>query len=133
MHQSSRPLIPSFLNFSFRHNLFYFEIEDLKRLMFFLTCLHLSPSIPDARVWSLSYSSLFTVKSFYLALSNHANPAPLFCTNFVWKSQVSFKVKSFACLVAHKNVNTNDMLQLRRSYKALDLMFVGCVWRIVKW
>ncbi|RVW98413.1 Transposon TX1 uncharacterized 149 kDa protein [Vitis vinifera] len=33
---------------------------------------------------------------------------------------VPFKVKSFVWLVAHKKVNTNDLLQLRRPYKALS-------------
>ena len=42
-------------------------------------------------------------------------------TNFVWKSQIPLKVKSFAWLVAHKKVKTNDMLQLRRLYKAFGL------------
>ena len=36
--------------------------------------------------------------------------APLLPTNFVWKSQVPLKVKFFAWLVAHKKVNTNNML-----------------------
>ena len=57
-------------NFNFRYNLSEFEIEDLERLMSFLTRLHLSPSVPDARAWSLSSSGLFTVKSFFVALSS---------------------------------------------------------------
>ncbi|RVW35353.1 Transposon TX1 uncharacterized 149 kDa protein [Vitis vinifera] len=44
----------------------------------------------------------------------------VFPFKFVWNSQVPFKVKSFVCLVAHKKVNTNDMLQVRRPYKALS-------------
>ncbi|RVX01391.1 LINE-1 retrotransposable element ORF2 protein [Vitis vinifera] len=43
-----------------------------------------------------------------------------FSSKFVWNSQVPFKVKSFVWLVAHKKVNTNDMLQVRRPYKALS-------------
>ncbi|RVW27814.1 putative mitochondrial protein [Vitis vinifera] len=43
-----------------------------------------------------------------------------FPSKFVWNSQVPFKVKSFVWLVAHKKVNTNDMLQVRRPYKALS-------------
>ncbi|RVW47665.1 Protein PIR [Vitis vinifera] len=43
----------------------------------------------------------------------------VFPTKFVWNSQVPFKVKSFVWLVAHKKVNTNDLLQLRRPHKAL--------------
>ncbi|RVW98405.1 Transposon TX1 uncharacterized 149 kDa protein [Vitis vinifera] len=43
-----------------------------------------------------------------------------FPTKFVWNSQIPFKVKSFVWLVAHKKVNANDLLQLRRPYKALS-------------
>ena len=46
------------------------------------------------------------------------NSSPCFLTTFVWKSQVPFKVKAFVWLVAHKKVNTNDLLQLRRPHKA---------------
>ena len=38
----------------------------------------------------------------------------------MWKSKVSSKVKAFARLVALKKVNTNDILQLRRYFKALS-------------
>ena len=72
------------------------------------------------RAWSLSYLGLFTIKSFFVVLSNHSNQVSFFTTNFVWKSQV-LKVKAFAWLLAHKKVNTNNMLQLRRSYKTLSL------------
>ena len=85
-----------------------------------LDCLHLSPSISDARSWSISSSGLFTVKSFFPALSHFSDSSPVFPTKFVWNSQVPFKVKSFVWLVAHKKVNTNDLLQLRRPYKALS-------------
>ena len=30
--------------------------------------------------------------------------------NFIWKSKAHSKVKAFACLVASKRVNTNNML-----------------------
>ncbi|WJZ82747.1 hypothetical protein VitviT2T_002478 [Vitis vinifera] len=82
--------------------------------------LHLSPSVSNARFWSLSFSGLFSVKSFFLALSQFSGSPQVFSSKFVWKSQVPFKVKSFIWLVAHKKVNTNDMLQLRRPYKTLS-------------
>ena len=82
--------------------------------------LHLSSSALDARAWSLFSSGLFIIKSFFIALSSSSNPVPFLLTNFVWKSQVPLKVKSIAWLVVHKKVNTNNMLQLRRSYKALS-------------
>ncbi|RVW36758.1 hypothetical protein CK203_101571 [Vitis vinifera] len=113
----SRPFL---LEFQFRRNLTDSEIEDLESLMRSLDRLHISPSIPDKRSWSLSPSGLFTVKSFFLALSQYSESPPVFPTKFVWNSQVPFKVKSFVWLVAHKKVNTNDLLQLRRPHKALS-------------
>ncbi|RVW93506.1 hypothetical protein CK203_035092 [Vitis vinifera] len=64
-------IFPSFLwNFNFRRNLTDSEIEDLESLMRSLDRLHISPSVPDKRSWSLSPSGLFTVKSFFLAYPN---------------------------------------------------------------
>ncbi|RVW20057.1 LINE-1 retrotransposable element ORF2 protein, partial [Vitis vinifera] len=82
-------------NFTFRRNLSDSEIEDLEGLMQSFDRLHISSSVPDKRSWSLFLQ-------------------------FVWNAQVPFKVKSFVWLVAHKKVNTNDLLQLRRPYKALS-------------
>ncbi|RVW50737.1 Transposon TX1 uncharacterized 149 kDa protein [Vitis vinifera] len=107
-------------NFTFRRNLSDSEIEDLEGLMQSFDRLHISSSVPDKRSWSLSPSGLFTVKSFFLALSQYSESPPIFPTKFVWNAQVPFKVKSFVWLVAHKKVNTNDLLQLRRPYKALS-------------
>ncbi|RVW34900.1 putative ribonuclease H protein [Vitis vinifera] len=95
-------------------------IEGLERLMHSLDCMNLSTSVSDARSWSLCSSGLFTVKSFFTALSQMPDSSPFFPTKFVWKSQVPFKVKAFIWLVAHKKVNTNDLLQLRRPHKAIS-------------
>ncbi|RVW60989.1 putative ribonuclease H protein [Vitis vinifera] len=111
---------PSSWNFNFRRNLTDSEIEDLKCLMHSLDCMNLSTSASNARSWSLCSSSLFTVKSFFTALSQMPDSSPFFPTKFVWKSQVPFKVKAFVWLVAHKKVNTNDLLQLRRPHKAIS-------------
>ena len=107
-------------NFNFRRNLTDYEIEDLERLMRSIDCMNLSTSASNARSWSLLPSGLFTVKSFFTALSQTPDSSPLFPSKFVWKSQVPFKVKAFVWLVAHKKVNTNDLLQLRRPHKALS-------------
>ena len=63
------PTRPFSWNLNFRCNLSDSEIEDLEGLMQSLDELHLSPSVPDARFWSLSSSGLFSVKSFFLTLS----------------------------------------------------------------
>ncbi|RVX10388.1 hypothetical protein CK203_016057 [Vitis vinifera] len=73
----------------------------------------------DSRAWSLSSSRLFSVKSFFLALSKISNPILFFPAKFLWSSKVPSKVKALAWLVAHGKVSTNDKLQLRRPYKAL--------------
>ena len=114
------PTRPFSWNLNFRHNLSNSEIEDLEGLMRSLDGVHLSPSVPDARSWPLSSSGLFSVKSFFLALSQFFGPPQVFPSKFVWNSQIPFKVQSFIWLVAHKKVNTNDMLQVRRPYKALS-------------
>ncbi|RVX09397.1 GTP-binding protein TypA/BipA-like [Vitis vinifera] len=73
----------------------------------------------DSRAWSLSSPGLFSVKSFFLALSKVSNPLLFLPAKFLWSSKVPSKVKTLAWLVAHGKVNTNDKLQLRRPYKAL--------------
>ena len=106
-------------NINFHQNVLDFGIEDLERLISSLSHLHLSSSGLYLRAWSLSFSGLFTVM-FFSVLSNHIDPNPSFPIDFVWKLQAPFKVKSFAWLVTLKKVNTNDILQLRRSYKAFS-------------
>ncbi|RVW60294.1 putative ribonuclease H protein [Vitis vinifera] len=73
-------------NFNFRRNLTDSEIEDLEGLMRSLDRLYISPSVPDKRSWSLSPSGLFTVKSFFVALSQYSESPPVFPTKFVWNS-----------------------------------------------
>ncbi|RVW54428.1 Transposon TX1 uncharacterized 149 kDa protein [Vitis vinifera] len=114
------PTRPFSWNLNFRRNLSDSEIEDLEGLMRSLDGVHLSPSVPDATLWPLSSSGLFSVKSFFLALSQFFGSPQVFPSKFVWNSQIPFKVQSFIWLVAHKKVNTNDMLQVRRPYKALS-------------
>ena len=114
------PTRPFSWNLNFSRNLSDSEIEDLEGLMRSFDGLHLSPSVPNAKFWPLSSLGLFSVKSFFLALSQFSGSPQVFPSKFVWNSQVPFKVKSFIWLVAHKKVNTNDMLQVRRPYKALS-------------
>ena len=72
------PTRPFSWNLNFRRNLSDSEIEDLEGLMWSLDGLHLSPSVPDARFWSLSSSGLFSVKSFFLALSQFSGSSQVF-------------------------------------------------------
>ena len=75
-------------NFNFRRNLTDYEIGDLERLMRSIDCMNLSISALDARSWFLLSSGLFTVKSFFTALSQTSDSFPLIPYKFVWKSQV---------------------------------------------
>ncbi|RVW15777.1 LINE-1 retrotransposable element ORF2 protein [Vitis vinifera] len=106
-------------NLNFRRNLTDSEIDLLQRLMSSLSSVRFSPSLADSRAWSLSSSGLFTVKSFFLALSKVSNPILFLPAKFLWSSKVPSKVKALAWIVAHGKVNTNDKLQLRRPYKSL--------------
>nr|CAN63022.1 hypothetical protein VITISV_042518 [Vitis vinifera] len=106
-------------NLNFRRNLTDSEIDLLQRLMSSLSSVRFSPSLADSRVWSLSSSGLFSVKSFFLALSKVSNPILFLPAKFLWSSKVPSKVKALAWIVAHGKVNTNDKLQLRRPYKSL--------------
>ncbi|RVX05595.1 Transposon TX1 uncharacterized 149 kDa protein [Vitis vinifera] len=114
------PSRPFLWNLNFRRNLSDSEIEDLEGLMRSLDDLYLSPSVPDARLWPLSFFRAFFSQILFLTLSQSYGSPQNFPSKFVWNSQVPFKVKSFVWLVAHKKVNTNDMLQVRRPYKALS-------------
>ena len=73
-------------NFNFHRNLTDSEIEELERLMHSLDCMNLSTSASDARSWSLLSSGMFTVKSFFTALSQMSDSSPLIPYKFVWKS-----------------------------------------------
>ncbi|RVW56152.1 hypothetical protein CK203_080775 [Vitis vinifera] len=110
---------PPSWNFNFRRNLTDSEIDLLQRLMSSLSSVLFSPSLSDSRAWYLSSSGLFSVKSFFLALSKVSNPILFFPAKFLWSSKVPSKVKSLAWLVAYGKVNTDDKLRLRRPYKAL--------------
>nr|CAN76341.1 hypothetical protein VITISV_026820 [Vitis vinifera] len=59
------------------------EIEDLEGLMRSLDGLHLSPLVPHAGFWPLSSSGLFSVKSFFLALSQFSGSPQLVKTDWV--------------------------------------------------
>ena len=67
----------------------------------------------------MSSLDFFTVKSFFLALSNFSNHVLFILAKFLWRSKAPSKVKAFAWLAVHGKVNTNNKLQLRRPYKSL--------------
>ncbi|RVW23992.1 hypothetical protein CK203_092068 [Vitis vinifera] len=69
---------------------------------------------------SLSDSEIEDLEGLMRSLDGLHLSHLVFPSKFVWNSQVPFKVKSFVWLVAHKKVNTNDMLQVRRPYEALS-------------
>ena len=108
-------------NLIFHRNLSDVEIEDLERLMSSLSFVHLIQSIPYKRAWSLSCSSIFSAKSFLLALFNWLDLVYFPLAKFIWQSKASSKVKAFARLVANKKVNTGNLLYVRRPHKARNL------------
>ena len=75
-----RFIYPFSRNFNFYCNLFDSKMEELEILISSLACLHLTPLVLDEKAWFLSSSGLFTVKSFFLVLSDSS---PTFLANFV--------------------------------------------------
>ncbi|RVX23461.1 Transposon TX1 uncharacterized 149 kDa protein [Vitis vinifera] len=73
-------------------------------------------------LWRFPRKRLFTVKSFFIALSQMPDLSPLFPTKFVWNSQVPFKVKAFAWLVAYKKLAKMDWVPPR---SILDMMSIN--------
>ena len=104
---------PSTLNLICHCNLTDSEIEHFQGLLLSLGSVRLSASIAYSRGWSLSSTSLFTVKSFLLALSLPPTPLLFHPAKLLWSSKAPSKVKAFSGLVSHRKVNTNDLLQLR--------------------
>ena len=83
--------------------------------MFALISIHFRCESLVFIFFSFIYSKVFLcslVQSFW--------PSCFLPINFVCKSQVLLKVKSFTWLLAYKKVNIDDMLHLRRSYKAFN-------------
>ncbi|RVW54309.1 putative mitochondrial protein [Vitis vinifera] len=115
----------AYLSFGGRITLIYSCLSHIPRYFLSLFKIPASVAAKIERLqrdflWSRVGEGLFTVKSFFIALSQVPDLSPCFPTKFVWNSQVPFKVKSFVWLVAHKKVNTNALLQLRIPYKALS-------------
>ena len=111
---------PSSWNLSFRRNLTDLEIDLLERLLFSLSAVRLSSYTVDSRGWCLSPTYLFSIKSFFMALSKSSNIISFLLANFIWKSKAPSKVKALAWLVVLKKVKTSDMLQPRSPYKSLS-------------
>ena len=73
----------------------------------------------DKIVWNLDKSRCFSTKSYFLNLIDNLD-APLFSPSYpIWKVKVPTKVKMMVWSVAHRKINTNDMVQRRRPNMAL--------------
>ncbi|RVW29273.1 hypothetical protein CK203_113579 [Vitis vinifera] len=109
-------------NFNFRRNLSDSEIKDLESLMRLFDCLHLSSSVSMREILVFIFFRVIYSQVFFLALSHLSDLSPVFPTKFVWNSQVSFKVKSFVWLVAHKKLAKMDWVPVRN---ISDMMFIN--------
>ena len=57
---------------------------------------------------------------FFNAIFASINSDPFILAIFIKKFKAQLKVKAFAWLVANKKINTNVLLQWKRSYKVLN-------------
>ena len=78
-----------------------------------ISCVLLTPFVPDVKAWSLSSSILFSPIFQLLVISLIAKS--------IWKSKSPSKIKAFKWILAKKKVNTNYLLQARKPYKTLSL------------
>ena len=102
---------PPTLDLQFRRNLTDLEIEHLQSLIFYCFCASfLFYCKFKILVGVLSSTSLFTIKSFFLALFMSLNLTVFQPAKFLWKSKAPLKVKVCAWFVIHRKVTTNDLL-----------------------
>ena len=87
--------------------------------MCILNGVNLSLPSLDVRVGSLASSGFVSNKSFFFLIQS-INSNFLLSIKIHMKSKALSKVKAFAWLVANKQVNTNDLLKVRRSFKTLS-------------
>ena len=82
--------------------------------------MHLIHSNANSRTWSASFTSLFIVKSFFLALSKSSSPISFHLTRLLMENKSPSKGQSLCFVGTHRKLNTNNLLQLRRPYKSLS-------------
>ena len=85
-------------NMNFHLNLKDLEIENLERLMFSLTLVHLSPFVLDTRAWSISSLGLFLIFFFFcfFRLVQFISYNSFLSNQICMESKVLSKVKAFA-------------------------------------
>ncbi|GMN62671.1 hypothetical protein TIFTF001_031746 [Ficus carica] len=74
---------------------------------------------PDCRIW-VGNNSGFSCKSFFESLVGMEGCPNLEPSQFIWKSGVPYRIKVFAWLVFHGNLNTCDLVPRRNSHLALS-------------
>lgn len=92
----SRFILLYVMKFNFCLYLLDHEIEELTNLMLTLLLVYLSSTFFDVRVWSLISLDMYSVNSFFKALSISSNLSSFLLEDFVWKSKTPSKVKAFA-------------------------------------
>ena len=85
---------PSTLNLQFRRIIIDIKINHLRGLLLSIASMHLFLSTADSRSWSVSSTSLVTIKSFSLALSSSYNLTLFQPATFLWEAKAPLKVKS---------------------------------------
>lgn len=81
-------------DFHFRRYLRDSKVIELSSLIVLLQNSHLSPTRPDSCLWSLTSSSLFSVSSFFSALSVPSSSVP-FPFKTIWFAHIPSKFHAF--------------------------------------
>ena len=93
----------------------FFKLIVLQGLLDFV---HLSSS-PNKRFQFLDLSEKFTCNSYFQFLTHSLNTTSFLIDKPIWKSKAPSIVKSFIWTTMLNRINTNDIWQVRRLYKAV--------------
>ena len=78
--------------------------------------MYMSPLVTDARAWVPSSSGVFSVKSFFLALTNLSDSVPFYPTKFLWKLVLGTQYPRLFKVVLDKNIPISSVLGPTRPF-----------------
>ena len=90
------------------------KVSSSLALLALLEDVQLNEGRRDSKRWKLDSSEVFSCKSFFKFLLDSPEHPSFSPSKTVWEAKVPTKVKILGWLVAHKRVNTCDLIQRRR-------------------
>ncbi|ONI22759.1 hypothetical protein PRUPE_2G149100 [Prunus persica] len=95
---------------SFRRNLNESEVSEIASLLSLLENVCIHSSRINSRKWGLDTTGSHSNKCYYCYLSNSGSESSFNPHGLLWLSRTPSKVKILSWLMAHRKVNTCDMV-----------------------